>query len=163
MEHARRDQPGHHRAHAELARRRHGLPAHRRGVQGRAGVAELPHLALHRRLRAHPHSRRHARHGDRHEEDSRARAARAGTGRHHVRAVTQLHRIHRTRLLPSRQRSRRVGVHRRRDRRSSRLVPRKGRHVRARHHRRCRLQRGGRLRALCLAIRAARDPAGTLH
>jgi hypothetical protein len=65
--------------------------------------------------------------------------------------------LHRARLLPGRQRHRRVGVHRRRDRRSGRLVPGKRRHARARHHRRRRLQRGGSLRALRLALRAARD------
>ena len=65
--------------------------------------------------------------------------------------------LHRARLLPRRQRHRRVGVHRCGYRGGRRLVPRQRRHARARHLRRGRLQRGRRLRPLRLDLRPARD------
>ena len=42
MAHARRDQPGHHRSHAELVRRRHGIPA--LGTQFKVGLGSLSYL-----------------------------------------------------------------------------------------------------------------------
>ena len=89
-----------------------------------------------------------------HEEDPGTRASCARNRRHHVRAVPQLHRA---RLLPSRQRHRRIGVRRHDGRSHGRLVPRERRHPRPRHHRRRRLQRGSRVRSLRLAVRAASD------
>ncbi len=123
-------------------------------VQGGPRVAELPHLALHRRLRALPHPRRHARHRDRHEEDPRARAARAGdwpASCPGCRTATPSSPSSGSSAASAGRCSSPSGP----PRWSSGSATRTSRC--ARHHRRRRLQRGGRLRALRLAVRAARD------
>ena len=137
--HARCHQSGDLRTDSELVRRCHGVPAHRRRIPRRARVAELPHLALHRRLRAFAYSRRHAGDQDRHEEDARARATGPRSGRRDVWAVLYLHRAC---ILPGRQRHRWLSIHRHGDRRGLRLVSRERCHLRPRDHRRRRLQRG---------------------